>query len=341
MARTTIDITVPDLTGRRAVLTGGSDGIGLVLARRLAAAGADLVIPVRNRAKGEAAAAEIRARAPRASITVHSLDLASLASVADLAGVLLAEGRPIDLLIANAGVMTPPQRRTTVDGHELQLGTNHLGHVALVAHLLPLLRAGQARVASQVSVAANSNAINWHDLQWRRSYQPMRAYSSSKIAQGLFALELDRRSRAHGWGITSNLAHPGVAPTNLLAAQPGIGRPGESREIRLIRRLSALGITGTPETAALPALLAVTSPDAAGGRFYGPRRFGHISGPPAEQRLYRRLRSPEDAQRIWRLSEELTGVSFPESSGDGGAAPSAGPRPPASGLTEGRGSSAW
>jgi NAD(P)-dependent dehydrogenase (short-subunit alcohol dehydrogenase family) len=311
MARTTIDIPVPDLSGKRAVLTGGSDGIGLVLARRLAAAGVDLVLPVRNRGKGEAATAEIRARFPRARITLHSLDLSSLGSVAAFAGALLTEGRPIDILINNAGVMTPPERRTTVDGHELQLATNHLGHFALVAQLMPLLRAGRARVTSQTSVAANSNAIHWNDLNWQRSYHPMRAYSSSKIAVGLFGLELDRRSTAHGWGITSNISHPGVAPTNLLAAQPGIGRAAESREIRLIRRLSALGIAGTPETAALPALFAATAPEAAGGRFYGPRRFQHMSGAPAEQKLYRQLRGVEDAQRIWQLSEHLTDVSFP------------------------------
>jgi NAD(P)-dependent dehydrogenase (short-subunit alcohol dehydrogenase family) len=317
MARTTIDIPVPDLSGQRAVLTGGSDGIGLVLARRLAAAGADLVLPVRTRGKGEAATAEIRARVPRARISLHALDLSSLESVAAFADALLVEGRPIDVLINNAGVMTPPERRTTADGVELQFGTNHLGHVALVARLLPLLRAGRARVATQLSVAANSNAVHWDDLQWERSYHPMRAYSSSKIAVGLFGLELQRRSDAHGWGITSNLCHPGVAPTNLLAAQPGIGRSAEGREIRMIRRLSRWGIAGTPETAALPALLAATSPDA-GGRFYGPSRFQHISGAPAEQRIYRRLRSAEDARRIWRVSEQLAGVSFPDGSAGAG-----------------------
>jgi NAD(P)-dependent dehydrogenase (short-subunit alcohol dehydrogenase family) len=311
MARSTIDITLPDLSGQRAVLTGGSDGIGLVLARRLAAAGADLVLPVRDRGKGEAAAAGIRARVPGASITVHAMDLSSLESVATLAGVLLAEARPIAVLVANAGVMTPPERRSSVDGHELQLATNHLGHVALVAHLIPLLRAGRARVTSQTSVAAARNAVHWDDLDWERSYHPMHAYSSSKIAVGLFARELDRRSAVHGWGITSNLAHPGVAPTSLLGARPEIGRAQESREVRLIRRLSAMGVVGTPETAALPALLAATAPDA-GDRLYGPSRFRHLSGPPAEQELYRSLRSAEDAQRIWQLSEQLTGVSFPD-----------------------------
>ncbi|MCF6508666.1 SDR family NAD(P)-dependent oxidoreductase [Blastococcus sp. MG754426] len=314
MARTT-DITVPDLSGKRAVLTGGSDGIGLVLARRLAAAGADLVLPVRDLGKGQAAAAEIRARVPRASVTLHELDLASLDSVADFAGALADEGRPIDVLVNNAGVMSPPERRTTADGFELQFGTNHLGHVALVARLLPLLRAGRARVTTQLSVAANRNAVHWDDLQWDRSYDPFRAYSSSKIAVGLFALELDRRSEASGWGVTSNIAHPGIAPTSLLAPRPEIGRAEESREIRVIRRLSRWGIAGTPETAALPALLAATSPDAGGGRFYGPRRFRHMSGAPAEQAVYRSLRSTEDARRIWRLSEQLAGVSFPAGSG--------------------------
>jgi NAD(P)-dependent dehydrogenase (short-subunit alcohol dehydrogenase family) len=316
MARTPIDITVPDLTGKRAVLTGGSDGIGLVIARRLAAAGADLVLPVRNRGKGEAAVSEIRSRVPGARITLHTTDLSSLASVDAFADALLAEGRPIDVLIANAGVMTPPERQVTVDGHELQLATNHLGHFALVGHLMPLLVAGRARVTSQSSVAARSGAVHWDDLDWARSYRAARAYSSSKIAGSLVALELDRRSVAHGWGITSNLSHPGIAPTSLLAARPEIGRSGESREIRLIRRLSAMGVVGTPETAALPALLAATSPDT-GGRFYGPSRFQHMSGVPAEQELYRPLRSVEDAQRIWELSEQLTGVSFPAAAGAG------------------------
>jgi NAD(P)-dependent dehydrogenase (short-subunit alcohol dehydrogenase family) len=314
MPRTPIDVTVPDLTGRRAVLTGGSDGIGLVIARRLAAAGADLVLPVRDRAKGEAAVAAIRARVPGATITLHPMDLSSLQSVADVAGTLLEEGRPVHVLVANAGVMTPPERRTTADGHELQLGTNHLGHFALVARLMPLLRAGQARITTQSSVAARSNAVHWEDPDWEDSYSAMRAYGSSKTAAGLAALELDRRSRVHGWGITSNLAHPGVAPTSLLAARPEIGRAAESREVRLIRRLSTMGIVGTPETAALPALFAATSPGAAGGRFYGPSRFGHLSGGPAEQRLYRPLRSAADAARVWELSEQLTGVSFPTDS---------------------------
>src|SRR5215207_186536 len=170
MPRTDIDITVPNLSGKRAVLTGGSDGIGLGIAKRLAAAGAELVLPVRNRGKGQAAAAEIRAAAPGATVILQAMDLSSLESVAAFGTTLCADGAPIHLLINNAGVMTPPARQTTADDFELQVGTNHLGHVALVAHLMPLLQAGRARVTSQVSVAAAGGAINWDDLNWERSY---------------------------------------------------------------------------------------------------------------------------------------------------------------------------
>ncbi|MEU3895159.1 SDR family oxidoreductase [Streptomyces sp. NPDC045251] len=309
MTRQDFDITVPDLTGKRAVVTGASDGIGLGIAMRLAAAGAEVVMPVRNPRKGEGAAAGIRERAPGANVSLHALDLSSLASVEELGRTLLDEGRPIHILVNNAGVMTPPDRRTTSDGFELQFGTNHLGHFALVNHLLPLLRAGQARVTSQISVAARRGAINWDDPNWEHSYNGMRAYSQSKIAFGLFGLELDRRSRAAGWGITSNLSHPGVAPTSLLAARPEVGRAKDTPGVRLVRALSARRIVvGTVRTAQLPALHAATSPDATGGGFYGPGGPGQMGGPPVEHKPYSRLRGREDAQRVWRLSERLVGI---------------------------------
>jgi NAD(P)-dependent dehydrogenase (short-subunit alcohol dehydrogenase family) len=269
-------------------------------------------MPVRDTRKGEAALAAIRRRTPSATASLRELDLASLGSVAALGKTLLDEDRPIRVLVNNAGVMTPPDRRTTADGFELQFGTNHLGHFALVGHLLPLLRAGRARVTSQVSVAAGRGAVNWDDPNWERGYDGMRAYRQSKIALGLFGLELDRRSRAGGWGVTSNLSHPGVAPTNLLAARPELGRPEETPARRLIRALSERGVLlGTVETAKLPALYAATSPHAERGRLYGPRGLGHLGGPPAEQKLYGPLRSHEEAQRVWRLSEELTRVTIP------------------------------
>lgn len=184
MARSAPDISIPDLTGRLAVVTGASDGMGVVIATRLAAAGAEVVLPVRNPRKGEAALAAIRQEHPNAAVSVRSLDLSSLDSVAALADTLCAEGRPINLVINNAGVMTPPDRQVTADRFELQLGTNHLGHFALAGRLLPLLRAGSARITSQVSVAANQHQINWDDLNWERSYDGMRAYSQSRSPSG-------------------------------------------------------------------------------------------------------------------------------------------------------------
>ncbi|AMM21498.1 short-chain dehydrogenase [Frondihabitans sp. PAMC 28766] len=306
----TPQISVPDLAGTLAVVTGASDGIGLNIARRLAEAGAELILPVRNPTKGAAAVERITAAAPGSTVSTRELDLSSLESVAALGATLVSEGRPIQILVNNAGLMTPPTRQLTVDGFELQFGTNHLGHVAFAAHLLPLLRAGKARVTTQVSLSANQNAVNWDDLEWQHDYNPMKAYSSSKIALGLWALELNRRSIAEGWGITSNLAHPGISPTNLLAAQPGMGRPKDTTGVKMIRALSRRGILfGTPESAALPAVYAVTSPDAKGGRLYGPSGIGHLSGAPADEKMYSRLTSEQDATRIWDLSARLAGVS--------------------------------
>ncbi|MFF4632610.1 SDR family oxidoreductase [Streptomyces griseorubiginosus] len=309
MPRDSIDIPAVDLSGRRAVVTGASDGMGFGMAAWLAAAGAEVVMPVRNKAKGEAALARIRQLVPGGQVSLRSLDLSSLASVEAFGKTLIEEGRPVHLLINNAGVMTPPNRQTTADGFELQFGTNHLGHFALVAHLLPLLRAGRARVTSQISIAANQNAINWEDLNWERSYNGQRAYSQSKIAFGLFGLELNRRSETGGWGITSNISHPGVAPTSLLAARPEVGRDKDTLGVRVIRFLSARGILlGTVESAKLPALYAATSPDAEPGRFYGPSGPLHLGGPPAEQKPYTRLTSTQEAARVWETSEKLTGL---------------------------------
>lgn len=311
MAQRQYDIAIPDLSGKRAVVTGASDGLGLRIAARLAGAGAQVVMPVRNSAKGEAAIAQIRERQPGAKVHLESLDLASLASIKALGDKLRTEGAPIHILINNAGVMTPPERQATVDGFELQFGTNYLGHFAFTAHLLPLLTAGRARVTSQTSIAARSGSINWADLQWVDAYDGMRAYRQSKIAVGLFGLELSRRSKSAGWGITSNIAHPGVAPTSLLAARPEVGRPTDTTGVRIIRFLSERGLlVGTVDSANLPALMAATSPDAQDGGFYGPQWPGSIGGPPGVQKLWGPLRDPESASLLWTLSEKLAGVSL-------------------------------
>lgn len=308
MPRQRPDLQLPDLTGRRALVTGGSDGMGVTIATRLAAAGAEVLLPVRTRGKGEAVVAQVRAQHPQAWIEVLDLDLASLASVERLGRHLVEEGRPLHLLVNNAGVMTPPDRRTTEDGHELQLGVNHLGHMALTAHLLPLLREGRGRVVSQTSIAARSGSMRWDDPDWTSSYDGMAAYRQSKIAVAQFALELSRRSAAGGWGVTSTLAHPGVAPTSLLAARPEMGRTSDTGAVRVIRWLSARGwVVGTPETAALPALLASTVPDAEGGTFYGPQGLGGLGGAAGRVEPWATFSDEGDARRTWELSEGLLG----------------------------------
>jgi NAD(P)-dependent dehydrogenase (short-subunit alcohol dehydrogenase family) len=311
MSRNTYEI--PGQAGKLAVVTGASDGLGLEIATRLAAAGADLVLPVRNRPKGAAAAARIRAAAPHASITTADLDLASLASARALGDTLMTAGRPVDILINNAGVMTPPTRHETEDGFELQFGTNFLGHFALTAGIFPLLREASARVTTMSALAARSGALQWDDLQYQGEYAAMKAYGQSKLAEMLFALELDRRSRAGGWGIVSNTAHPGLTLTNLQTSGWNLGRDKPSMRTAVFRLAPRLFpfLVQRPGTGALPTLYAATSPDARGGAFYGPDGFAHLTGGPAEQKLYRTAEDPGSASRIWAEAERLAGVSFP------------------------------
>jgi NAD(P)-dependent dehydrogenase (short-subunit alcohol dehydrogenase family) len=302
----------PDLTGRRAVVTGATSGLGLGLAARLAAAGAEVVLPVRDHAKGQAALGRIRAGVPAADVSLRELDLASLKSIESLADTLNAENRPIHLLINNAGLMTPATRHTTEDGLELQFGTNHIGHVALTARLLPILSAGRARVTTMTSSAAWHGRLNWTDLQSEQAYAPVRAYNQSKLANLMFALELDRRSRAQGWGIVSNAAHPGTTLTGLYGAGPNLGREKPSPIEAVMRRLARWGVlVQGVDRGLLPALYAATSPDAHGGRLYGPDGFGQFTGGPAELAIYRPARDEAAAVRLWDVSVRLGGVDFP------------------------------
>ncbi len=303
---TTPHLDLPDLTGRLAVVTGASDGIGTVIARRLAAAGAEVVLPVRSAEKGERAALRIRAAVPRATVRTARLDLSRLDSVAALVTELRDADRPVDLLVNNAGVMRPPTRQETADGFELQVGTNHLGHFALTLGLLPLLRAANGRVVHQTSIAARRGSLDLTDFVQQRQGDVMRAYSASKIAIGLFARELDRRSRAAGWGVSSTLAHPGVSPTNLLAAQPGMGRERAGIERSVIGLLARVGVAGTVESAALPALLAAAGRDTAGGEFFGPTHT--IGGRPRRVDPWPTFTDDATAAALWELSEEATGV---------------------------------
>lgn len=294
------------LSGRLAVVTGASDGIGTVIATRLAALGAEVVLPVRSAQKGQRALDALRRDVPDAVASTRTLDLANLGSVDALARGLREEGRPVHLLVNNAGVMTPPQRQETADGFELQWGTNHLGHAALTLGLLPLLRAGGARVVHQTSIAARRGSLAW-DAVDGRPYDAMASYVASKIAVGLFARELQERSRANGWNITSTLAHPGVSPTNLLNAQPGLGRERELVGRRVIRVLSRLHVTGTVASAAEPAVLAAITPTA-DSTFYGPSRL--IGGPARTIDPWAPFCDEAEARRVWDATAEAVGPRF-------------------------------
>jgi NAD(P)-dependent dehydrogenase (short-subunit alcohol dehydrogenase family) len=313
LARSTPDITVPDLTGRRAVITGANSGLGLGLTRRFAEAGAEVVLAVRNRAKGAAAVEEVRAAVPDARLTIRHLDLASLESVAAFGAELVAEGRPIDFLINNAGVMALPNRAVTRDGFEMQFGGNHLGHFALTAHLLPLLRAAAApRVTTVSSISTWWGRLDFGDLQSEKRYWPQRAYGGSKIANLLFARELDRRSRQGGWGILSNAAHPGATITNLQFTGPTHGGAAITRTRLLYGFLYRIpGLWQRVPTGILPLLYAATSPEARGGAYYGPDGFGGLTGGPADARAPRRALNDADAARLWAVSEDLTGAAYP------------------------------
>ncbi|KAB8140355.1 SDR family NAD(P)-dependent oxidoreductase [Chloroflexia bacterium SDU3-3] len=293
---------IPPQRGRSVVIT-GTGGLGLQAALALACAGADVTIAGRSAAKGAAAVAQIRAAAPSAQVQFEQVDLARLDSVAAFAERLRGSRASLDTLINNAAVMTPPQRQTTADGFELQLGTNYLGHFALTAHLLPLLQKGTApRVVTLSSVAARQGAIHFDDLQFEQRYDPMAAYAQSKLACLLFAFELQRRSAAAGWGITSIAAHPGISRTELLTNAPG------RRSMQAAVRTWLWFLFQPAAQGALPTLYAATAPQAAAGGYYGPDQLGETRGYPAPARVPAPALDTASAARLWEESERLTGV---------------------------------
>lgn len=296
---------MPSQVGRSVVIT-GTGGLGFEDALALAKAGAEVIVAGRNANKGRAAVAKIEEAAPSAKVAFEVLDLASLQSVANFASRLRDQRQSLDVLINNAGVMTPPQRLTTQDGYELQLGTNHLGHFALTAHLMPLLRQGQnPRVVSVSSIAARNGAINFEDLQSERQYDPMTAYSQSKLACLMFAFELQRRSDAAGLGVASLAAHPGISRTELL-----LNGAGPQSTAGRVRR--ALWFLFQPVAqGALPTLFAATAPAAKGGRYYGPDGLAEIRGAaPTIAKSPPQSLDQQVAARLWTVSEQLTGARF-------------------------------
>ncbi|MEU6128149.1 SDR family oxidoreductase [Saccharopolyspora sp. NPDC047091] len=297
---------VPDQRGRLAVVTGANSGTGKEAAQRLAGAGAEVVLAVRTPDKGEQAKAEIRAAHPGTHVQVRRLDLADLSSVRDFADGLIAEGKPLDLLLNNAGVMNVPRRTETADGFELQLGSNFLGPFALTNRLLPLLLTAPApRVATMSSGTANRARIDFDDLQSSRSYSPTRAYAQSKLADMLMAVHLAELAARRGWPVLSVGAHPGATRTNLMTSGPTLnGKPGLLESI-LYKIVPAQG----PEQGAEPLLFAATSPAVTAGDYYGPR-WGLV-GPTKQVELPRPGRDERVAARLWAEAERLTGVSAP------------------------------
>jgi NAD(P)-dependent dehydrogenase (short-subunit alcohol dehydrogenase family) len=295
---------VPDQTGRLAVVTGANSGLGLVDARELARAGATVIVACRNNGKGEQAVETIRSAVPGARAEVQELDLANLGSVRAFAARMAGAHERIDLLINNAGIMAPP-RRTTADGFESQLGTNHLGHFALTGLLLgKLLAAPHPRVVTLSSAAHKMGKINFDDLQGERRYQHWLAYGQSKLANLLFAFELQRRASAAGTNLESLAAHPGYAATNLQSAAPGIAVE------RWVMALANRTVAQSAEMGALPTLYAATVPDLPGGTFVGPGAWGGVRGYPRIVSASERAYDTETASRLWTVSEELTGVQY-------------------------------
>jgi len=298
---------IPPQTGKLAVVTGATGGLGYEIALALARRCADVVVAGRNEAMGREAAARIRILAPKALVRFEKLDLANLASVAAFARGLDDVGRPLDLLVNNAGVMALPRRRVTADGFEMQLGTNYLGHFALTGLLLPLLRAcRRPRVVQVSSLAHRFGQIRFDNLHGERGYRPWIAYSQSKLATLLFARELQRRSDRHRWGLLSSAVHPGYAQTNLFAN----GR-GHRSILALMHRLLGRVLSQSAAAGAQPALFAAVSESAAPGAFYGPDGLFELSGRPAHAHVASRARDVAVARRLWEVSEELTGVRWP------------------------------
>lgn len=295
---------IPSQKGRLAVVT-GTGGLGYEDALALSQAGAEVVIAGRDPAKGAMAVEKIRTRLPSAQVRFERLDLASLHSVAGFCHRLSTQTDRLDLLINNAGVMMPPKRLETEDGFEMQMGTNHLGHFALTAGLMPLLRrAHKARVISVSSVAARNGVIDFDNLNAERSYNPMRIYSQSKLACLMFALELHRRSEAAGWGVAGIASHPGVARTDLIYNAPG-------RQSLLGMTRSTLWFLFQPVwQGALPTLFAATSPLARSGAYYGPGGLSEVRGYPASARIPEAALDIKASARLWEASQALTGVAF-------------------------------
>lgn len=292
---------LPDQAGRTVLVTGANSGLGYLTCLQLAKRGAHVIMAVRDLGKGRLAQARIMAARPRGSVELRQLDLADMDQVKAFAQRLLDERKPIDVLVNNAGIMMPP-RSLTPQGHELQFGVNHLAHFALTGLLLPLLLKGRdSRVVTVSSDLHKRGRIRFDDLAGNRNYGRIAFYAQSKFANVLFALELDRRLRAAGLPVKSLLAHPGYAATNLQMSGP-------SGALKLFMRFGNRFLAQPAEMGVLPQLYAIAAPEADSGQFIGPDGPNEKKGYPTQVQPVETARDRALAERLWRLSEALTGV---------------------------------
>ena len=287
---------VPDQSGKLAIVTGANSGIGFVTAEILADKGARVILACRSQERAEAAKGRILLNVPNASVEVSLLDLSNLASVQAFAERITDAETQVDLLINNAGIMMPPRRTQTADGFEMQIGVNHLGHFSLTAQLLPLLNnAPAARVVTVSSLAHYKGRVNFDDLNYeRRRYWRIGSYGQSKRANLLFTFELEKRLRAAGARTIATAAHPGWTSTDL------------QRHLRGAGLFNAI-LARTPAQGALPTVRAATDLSANGGDYFGPKGITGTRGYPVRVGCAKAAKDPVIAERLWTLSEQLTG----------------------------------
>lgn len=297
---------MPDLEGKTAVVTGANSGLGFEATRKLAEHNAEVIMACRIKEKGLDAKEKIESEIEKADLRVMQVDLASLNSIQEFSKEFSSEYEKLDLLFNNAGVMAIP-RRETKDGFEYQFGVNHLGHFALTAQLMEALKkAEEARIISQTSIAHENGEINFEDINHEKQYDRMQAYSDSKLANLLFAKELDRKLKENDLDIKAVASHPGVSHTNLFNAE-------ESQHNIVVTKLMGLGLKIFGQSAkkgCLPMLYAATSSDIKGGEFIGPDGFKAIRGSPEKQTPSEKAQDEELAEKLWKKSEEMTGIKY-------------------------------
>ena len=291
------EVLSQDLHGRRVIVTGANSGIGFVTAKQLAKQGASVTLACRNEAEGRARADEIRAEVPNADLEVRRLDLGDLSSVRSFVTGYLGDHDSLHLLINNAGIMVPPYGKTA-QGFETQFGVNHLGHFALTGSLLDLItNTPGSRIVTVSSIAHYMGRIDFADLNWEKGYRAQAAYGQSKIANLLFTYELQRRLAAAGKDTIAVAAHPGWTETNLQEHAKGV---------KFLNRFLAQ----EPLMGALPTLYAATEPGVNGAEYFGPNGFMEMNGSPKKVKSNKRSHDRNVAERLWNISEELTGVRF-------------------------------